>query len=215
MFGFGLRSLRLPAARLLTGALLGTALTLLPTLVSAQATVPGAMVEASASDINTWGFAASVPVGGTLTWTNMGSQAHTATASDGSFDTGLLQPGDSATVEFDTPGVFVYHCTPHPWMTGYIIVTPDNPGNSPSLAMFEGSPSDINSYGYAYSLSAGDSISWTNTGAQAHSVTADDASFDTGLVSPGSAASLEFDTPGTLSFHCTPHPWMKGTVLVS
>jgi plastocyanin len=173
------------------------------------------MVEASASDVNSWGFAASVPVGATLTWTNLGSQAHTATAADGSFDTGMVAPGATASVEFDTPGTFVYHCTPHPWMTGYIIVTPDNTTGVPPLAMYEGSASDINSWGFAFNVAAGDTITWTDAGAQPHSVTADDGSFDTGLVTPGTTAPLEFDTPGTYTFHCTPHPWMKGTVVVS
>src|ERR687883_1122878 len=92
---------------------LGGALTAVPAVAVAQpAPAPAAMVEANASDINAWGFAASVPVGGTLTWTNMGAQTHSATAADGSFDTGLVAPGATATVEFDTPGVFVYNCSP-------------------------------------------------------------------------------------------------------
>jgi plastocyanin len=191
-------------------------LALVPTLVTeAQAPTPAAMIEVNASDINSWGFAASVPVGATLTWTNDGSQGHSVTAADGSFDTGLVAPGASGTVEFDTPGVFVYHCTPHPWMTGFVIVSPDNTSGGPDLAMVEGSSSDINSWGYAYSVAAGNSVTWTNAGSQAHSVTASDGSFDTGLVQPGSSAALEFDTPGLYAFACTPHPWMKGNVVVN
>jgi plastocyanin len=173
------------------------------------------MVEANPSDLNTWGFAASVPVGGTLTWTNMGSQAHSATAADGSFDTGLVQPGASATVTFASPGIFIYHCTPHPWMTGYVVVSAANTSGGPGLAMVEGSISDINSWGFAYSVSAGSSIAWTNAGAQPHTVTANDGSFDTGTVSPGAQASLEFDTPGLYPFECSIHPNMKGNVQVN
>jgi alcohol dehydrogenase (cytochrome c) len=66
---------------------------------------------------------ASVAAGSTVTWTNTGSQAHTATASDGSWDTGNIAPGQTAQVEFDTPGTFTYTCSPHPWMLGQIVVT--------------------------------------------------------------------------------------------
>jgi plastocyanin len=201
------------AGLVLSGGLLGFALTAVP--VAAQSTAPAATVEVSPTDINSWGFAASVPVGGTLTWTNTGAQAHTVTAADGSFDSGLVAPGGAASIEFDVPGVYIYHCTPHPWMTGFVTVSPDNTTGGPTLAMVEGSPTDINSWGFAYSVSAGDSISWTNTGSQAHSVTSTDGTFDTGLVASGASASLEFDTPGVYPFQCTPHPWMKGNVLVN
>jgi glucose dehydrogenase/plastocyanin len=66
---------------------------------------------------------ASVVAGTTVTWTNAGSQIHTATASDGSFDTGDIAPGAAATFTFSTPGTYTYICAPHPWMSAQIIVT--------------------------------------------------------------------------------------------
>jgi alcohol dehydrogenase (cytochrome c) len=65
---------------------------------------------------------ASIPAGSTVTWTNTGSQSHTATASDGTWDTGDIAPSRTASVTFDTPGTFTYICTPHPWMTAQVIV---------------------------------------------------------------------------------------------
>jgi quinohemoprotein ethanol dehydrogenase len=64
-----------------------------------------------------------VPVGTTLTWRNDGATIHTATAADGSWDTGDI-PGGGATasVTFDTAGTWTYNCTPHPWMIGRVIV---------------------------------------------------------------------------------------------
>ena len=195
--------------------LLAVALTAFPVVAGAQSNpAPAAMVEASLSDINSWGFAATVPVGGTITWTNMGSQAHTVTASDGSFDSGLVAPGSSASIDFATPGVYMYTCMPHPWMKGFVVVSSDAPGATP-MAMVEGSVSDINSWGFAMSVPAGNSVAWTNVGSQAHTVTASDGSFDTGLVAPGTSAQLEFDTPGVFAYACTPHPWMKGNVAVN
>ena len=64
-------------------------------------------------------------------------------------------------------------------------------------------------------LAAGQTVTWTNTGAQQHTVTADDTSLDSGLIDPGNTFSFEFDTPGIYTYHCTPHPWMKSTITVN
>jgi alcohol dehydrogenase (cytochrome c) len=66
----------------------------------------------------------TVPAGSVVTWRNTGATAHTATALDQSWDTGDIDPGASASVEFDTPGTFVYTCAPHPYMLAQIVVTP-------------------------------------------------------------------------------------------
>lgn len=64
-----------------------------------------------------------VPVGTTMTWINNGSVAHTATAQDGTWDTGDISGGGGqASVTFSSAGTFYYYCTPHPWMSGKIIV---------------------------------------------------------------------------------------------
>jgi plastocyanin len=199
--------------RLLPVGLLGVALSAVPAL--AQSTVaPAAMVEASLTDITAWGFAGVVPVGARVTWTNLGAQPHTATAADGSFDSGPVTPGTSASVTFATPGTFAYICSLHPSMKGFVVVSADATSAAP-LAMVEPNPSDVATWAFAVSVSAGQSINWTNLGTQAHSVTAADGSFDTGLVAPGGSAQLEFDTPGILAYTCTPHPWMKATVAVN
>jgi alcohol dehydrogenase (cytochrome c) len=64
-----------------------------------------------------------IPVGTTLTWKNDGSVIHTATAADGSWDTGDISGGGgTAAVTFDVAGTFNFNCTPHPWMLGRVIV---------------------------------------------------------------------------------------------
>jgi hypothetical protein len=63
-----------------------------------------------------------VPVGTTLTWQNNGISTHTATDSKGAWDTGEVQPGQTGSVTFNTPGTYNYSCTPHPWMLGQVIV---------------------------------------------------------------------------------------------
>jgi len=64
----------------------------------------------------------TIHVGDTVTWTNNGPSAHTATANDGSFNTGVLQKGHSASQTFTTAGTFTYICQIHPFMHGTIVV---------------------------------------------------------------------------------------------
>jgi plastocyanin len=64
----------------------------------------------------------TIQVGDSVTWTNQDSTAHTATAGDGSFDTGQLANGDSDSVTFDTAGTFAYICSIHPQMSGSVVV---------------------------------------------------------------------------------------------
>jgi plastocyanin len=63
-------------------------------------------------------------------------------------------------------------------------------------------------------VAAGDTISWTNEDAAAHTVTADDGSFDTGTLDKGASGSHTFASAGTFAYHCTIHPTMHGTVTV-
>jgi plastocyanin len=66
-----------------------------------------------------------VKVGDTVTWDMTGAQVdHTATADDGSWDSGYITPGSKWTRKFGTVGEFHYHCTPHPWKKGVIRVHP-------------------------------------------------------------------------------------------
>jgi plastocyanin len=84
-------------------------------------------VQAADSSVTIANFAfdpatVTIEVGDSVTWTNQDSEAHTATAGDGSFDTGQLGNGESATVTFDTAGTFAYLCSIHPQMTGSVVV---------------------------------------------------------------------------------------------
>jgi plastocyanin len=63
-------------------------------------------------------------------------------------------------------------------------------------------------------VAAGATVTFTNTGAVEHSVTADGGGFDSGLIQPGGRGAITFTTPGTYTFHCTPHPFMTGSVVV-
>ncbi len=65
-----------------------------------------------------------VPAGSRVVWINRDPVAHTATAEDGSWDSGLIDQGESWSRVFREPGEFPFICTPHPDMTGVIVVEP-------------------------------------------------------------------------------------------
>ncbi|MGC2571026.1 MAG: PQQ-binding-like beta-propeller repeat protein [Candidatus Nitrosopolaris sp.] len=57
-----------------------------------------------------------------VTWVNQDSALHTATADNGSFDTGIIPIDAHATVLIIGSSKLDYHCTIHPWMQGTITV---------------------------------------------------------------------------------------------
>jgi len=65
----------------------------------------------------------TIAPGTTVTWVNNDQTAHTATANNGAFDSGTLQPGQSYSFTFDKPGTYAYHCEIHPDMTATVTVS--------------------------------------------------------------------------------------------
>ena len=66
-----------------------------------------------------------ITAGTSVTWLNCepsGTPSHTSTSDQGAWQSPLLAPGDAFTQTFDSPGVFTYHCDPHPFMTGTVTV---------------------------------------------------------------------------------------------
>ena len=73
---------------------------------------------------------ATVDVGGVVIFSNTDTAAHTFTAGTteggptGEFDSGLALAGTSFEWKPETPGEYEHFCLVHPWMTGLIIVQP-------------------------------------------------------------------------------------------
>ena len=63
-----------------------------------------------------------IAAGGKVIWINRDSAAHTATAEDGSFDTGTLEEGKLKSESFKEPGTYDYICSIHPEMHGTVEV---------------------------------------------------------------------------------------------
>ncbi|HET9197542.1 MAG TPA: cupredoxin domain-containing protein, partial [Solirubrobacterales bacterium] len=63
-----------------------------------------------------------VQAGGKVIWQNQDAAPHTATADDGSFDTGTIEKGKIGSESFKEAGTFTYFCEIHPTMHGTVEV---------------------------------------------------------------------------------------------
>ena len=69
-----------------------------------------------------------ITAGGTVTWENTDTAAHTASSGtaaggpDGVFDSSLIMAGGSYSKTLDDEGTYPYFCMVHPWMQGTVIV---------------------------------------------------------------------------------------------
>ena len=64
----------------------------------------------------------TVAAGSTVTFVNDDDDAHTVTASDGSYDSKGLDTGDVWRHTFAKPGTYRYFCELHPFMKATIVV---------------------------------------------------------------------------------------------
>jgi plastocyanin len=66
--------------------------------------------------------------GTTIVWTNRDPLAHSITSDSGVWDSDLIQPDGTWSRTFTETGEFPFHCTPHPFMTGTVVVRGGEPG---------------------------------------------------------------------------------------
>jgi len=64
----------------------------------------------------------TIQVGGKVIWQNEDTAPHTATADDGSFDTGMIEEGKIKSETFKEAGTYSYFCEIHPAMHGTVEV---------------------------------------------------------------------------------------------
>jgi plastocyanin len=67
-----------------------------------------------------------IGINNTVVWKNQDTDWHTAHSNIPEFDSKIIQPGARFTHTFMRPGSYPYHCDPHPWMTGLVIVKASN-----------------------------------------------------------------------------------------
>ncbi len=93
-------------------------------LASGSAVLPGrTVVEVDISGVSFKTKELTVPVGTTVRWVNRDPVAHTVTPdAGGGWGSSMIGPGETYVYTFERAGEYSYHCIPHPFMTGVVIV---------------------------------------------------------------------------------------------
>src|SRR4051812_41797737 len=170
----------------------------------------------------------TVDAGTTITWSNTGDRPHTVTDRGGTFDTSPLTPGTTGTVAFTVPGTYHYFCRINPGTMNGVVVVKAGPTPAKTLRVEGVDPArpgdQLRFEPNTLTADAGSSVLFANVGGKPHTFTADDGSFDTGIVAPGAEngrfagnnATVTLNKPGNFAFHCEIHPQqMKGTLTVT
>src|SRR3954453_6652605 len=95
--------------------------------------------------------------------------------------------------------------------------TADAPAPKPKAIAAASGGGTIADFSFApapLTVDQGDTVTWVNNGPTPHSATANNGSFNTGILKAGQSASHTFAQAGTYSYFCQPHPFMKATIVV-
>jgi len=104
--------------------------------------------------------------------------------------------------------------------SGTTATTPTQANNAPVVMITTDSSGTFTFSPATITIKAGTTVTWKNVTSVAHTVTSDDGgkAFDSGTSNPIAAQtgtfSFTFKTSGTFTYHCSFHPFMKGTVIV-
>lgn len=140
-------------------------------------------------------------------------------------ESNLLDPGQSTTVTLDLPaGLYKMEC---------LVDGHDDLGMEIMFEVREGAPLRLIEQrprpggGGAVSVAiadfafpaqttvdAGATVTFTNDDPTEHTVTADDGSFDSGIMGSGDTFEVALDAPGSIAYHCDVHPSMQGVITV-
>ena len=127
----------------------------------------------------------TVSAGTTVTWVNNDQVPHTATANDGAFDSGTLQPGQSYSFKFDKPGTYAYHCNIHPDMSATVTVSGASASASPSASASSSGSASLTASASPSAYSSGSASASSSGSAMATSSTA------SAITSPTASASTQ------------------------
>jgi plastocyanin len=125
------------------------------------------------------------------------------------------------------PGTYYFRCDVHPnQMNGQFVVTQaaassqQNASQAANAAGGVGVPPirvEMNRFMYNpdnITVNVGTTVAWTNYDGVNHTVTADDGSFDSGIINPGQRFNHTFTEIGRFNYHDKDHPFMRGSVAV-
>lgn len=99
--------------------------------------------------------------------------------------------------------------------------TNNTPANPSSTSMQTPNQIEIRDFEFApgkMTVKKGTKVTWVNNDDARHDITPDEESAafkKSELLAKGESYSLTFDTVGTYSYHCSPHPYMKAVIEVT
>lgn len=127
---------------------------------------------------------------------------------------------DAAPVPVFAPGLqtpgFPGH-SPAPQLPGHTGMSQPPPGqpapvadalNAVAIANFAYAPATI-------TIKVGSTVTWTNRDEEPHNVVSGDHSLRSPSMGTGATFSYTFTKPGSITYVCTLHPYMHGTVVVT
>jgi plastocyanin len=95
----------------------------------------------------------------------------------------------------------------------------ERPATGPEPPPGGGSTVAIQNFAYVppnLSVASGASVTWTNQDDVSHTVSAEDGTtFDSGVVDQGRTFQFTAGAPGTYTYFCRIHPFMKATLTVT
>jgi plastocyanin len=95
--------------------------------------------------------------------------------------------------------------------------TPSSPGTTADVMItIQGQAGNMSFSPNPATVRAGQTVAWRNADSLTHTATQDASGFDTGNITAGATSTpILFNTAGSLSYHCSIHPSMVGTVTVN
>jgi len=86
---------------------------------------------------------------------------------------------------------------------------------SAAVSMTEDSPEHYAFAPAAVTVATGTTVTWTDKSDAPHTVTSNAGAFGSGTLNEDQAFRFTFNQAGTFQYHCSIHPYMHGTIIVS
>jgi nitrite reductase (NO-forming) len=186
----------------------------------------------------------TVPKGAAVTWMNKDMVGHELVFDTVDVGSGPFNPGAKWSHTFNSSGRFPYHCKPHPWMKGVLVVSDSAPVMTASGSDSDPQPSSSQSSAPSappaaasatvrigsrasapvpnrVTVQQGGKVTLVNNDSVQHELMFDKWTWDfryvdPGLIlKPGEKLTQTFTAPGTFTYHCRRHEWIKGTVTIN
>lgn len=108
-----------------------------------------------------------------------------------------LLANESWSHTFTEPGLFEYHCHPHPWMQASIeiLASEGGPARNHTITVVE--PSDFEKWAFSVdklTIFAGDTVTWNNTGQRMHTVSETTAEHAEHIASAGGTVTEDSES---------------------